>query len=286
MIVDFHVHMNPFWLANEDAIDVFRDHQPDFDDAWEMAEDPETFVAYLDEQGVDVAVCINYVSPGIVGYPREVNEYAAEFRDAAPDRLRAFAGIGLDGGVNDVHEQLDRIIDDLDLDGVKIHPPHQDVSPNAYRDPPVGNNHEGLAAVYERCATADLPVMIHTGTSIFPRARNIHTDPLAVDDVCIDFDCDIVMAHGGRPIYYTEAFFLYRRHDNIYFDISSIPPHHLLDAFPRLEDIAGKTLFGSDWPAPMVPDISENVGAVRDLGFSDGNTDAILGGNAVELLDL
>lgn len=286
MIVDCHVHMNPFWLADDDAVDVFRRHQPKFEAAEEMARDPRVFVDYLDEQGVDVAVCINYVSPDIVGYPTEVNEYAAEFRDAAPDRLRAFAGIPLSVGVNDVHRQLDRIIDDLSLDGVKIHPPHQDVAPNAYRDPPIGTNDGTVAAVYERCAEADLPVMIHTGTSIFPGARNVHAEPMPVEDVCLDFDCDVIMAHGGRPLYYDEAFFLYRHHDNVYFDISSIPPSQLLDAFPHLERIADKTLFGSDWPAPMVPDIGDNVETVRELSLSDDAIDGILGDNAAELLNL
>lgn len=286
MIVDSHVHMNPFWLADDDAVDLFRHHQSKFEEAEEMAREPQRFVEYLDEQGVDIAVCINYVSPDIVGYPTDVNEYASEFRDAAPDRLRAFAGVSLDGDVNDVHRQLDRIIDDLALDGVKIHPPHQDIAPNAYRTPPVGADDGTVTAVYERCAEAGLPVMIHTGTSIFPGARNVHADPMLVDDVCLDFDCDVIMAHGGRPLYYDEAFFLYRRHDNLYFDISSIPPNQLLDAFPRLEQIADKTIFGSDWPAPMIPDIGDNIEAVRDLPLSDDAIDGILGDNAAELFDL
>ncbi|WP_332900238.1 MULTISPECIES: amidohydrolase family protein [unclassified Haladaptatus] len=283
MLIDCHVHMNPFWLAKQGAIDKFRNLQRRFDEAWEMAENPELFLEYLDTQGFDGAVAINYVSKDIVGYPPEVNEFAAEFRDAAPDRLRSVAGIDLDGTVDDVHARMDRIIDDLDLDGVKLHPPHQDVRPNAYRDPPVGNNNERLEVLYQRCADADIPVVIHTGTSFFPGARNIHTDPMYVDDVCMDFDVDVVMCHGGRPLYYDEAFYLYRRHDNIYFDISSIPPTNLLDAFPKLESIAHKTMFGSDWPAPMIPDIKDNADDVRDLGLSQEATDAIMGGNAEEV---
>lgn len=276
MVVDCHVHMNPFWLADDTAIDTFRAHQQDFDAAWEMAENPELFLEYLDEQGVDGAVSVNYVSPDVVGYPAEVNEYAAEFRATDPDRLRAVGGIDLTGDSTDVHDQMDRIVDDLDLDGVKIHPPHQDVRPNAYREPPVGNSNDALAAVYERSADAGVPVLVHTGTSFFPGARNVHADPMYVDDVCLDFDCDVVMCHGGRPLYYETAFYLYRRHDNIYFDVSSIPPSTLLDSFPRLESIAEKTMFGSDWPAPMIPPISENVAAIRDLDVSPDAVDAIL----------
>lgn len=285
MIVDCHVHINPFWLAKDRAIDVFRNLQPKFSAAESMAENPELFVEYLDEQGVDGACSVHYVSEDIVGYPEEVNEYAAEFKDAEPERLRAIAGVGLDQGATHVHDQLDRIIEDLGLDGVKIHPPHQDIAPNAYRGHPVGSGHEALAAVYERCSESDLPVMIHTGTSFFPGARNVHADPMHVDDVCIDYACDVIMCHGGRPIYYDEAFFLYRRHDNIFFDISSIPPSQLMSAFPKLESIADKTLFGSDWPAPLIPDISENIRSVRELPLSTEAIDGILGENAAALFD-
>lgn len=285
MAIDCHVHMNPFWLADDAAIQKFRAHQANFEAAYEMAKDPELFLEYMDEQDLDGAVAINYVSRDIVGYTPAVNEYAAEFRDADPSRLRAVAGIDLSGDATDVHERMDRIVDDLDLDGVKIHPPHQDVRPNAYREPPVGNGNEAIAAVYERCEKADIPVVIHTGTSFFPGARNVHADPMYVDDVCIDFDCDVVMCHGGRPMYYEEAFYLYRRHDNIYFDISSIPPRTLLDAFPRLEEIAEKTMFGSDWPAPMIPEIAENIDGIRDLDLSPEATDAILDGVARDLFE-
>jgi hypothetical protein len=33
----------------------------------------------------------------------------------------------------------------------------------------------------------------------------------------------------------------------------------LLKYFPRLEEIAHKTLFGTDWPGPGVPDIKKNL---------------------------
>lgn len=283
MVIDCHVHMNPFWMAEDAAIEKFRTHQPVFDRAWKMAESPDLFLEYLDQQDVDCAVSVNYVSKDIVGYPPEVNEYAAEFRDADPDRLRSVAGIDLTGDVDDVHEQMDRIVDDLALDGVKIHPPHQDVRPNAYRDPPVGTGNDAIAVVYERCEKAGIPVMIHTGTSFFPGARNVHADPMYVDDVAIDFDCDVIMCHGGRPLYYEEAFYLFRRHDNLYFDISSIPPTSLLEAFPRLESIAEKTMFGSDWPAPMIPPIGDNVGAIRELDLSDRAKGAILNDVAADV---
>lgn len=49
-----------------------------------MAENFELFLGYMDEQDIDGAVCVNYVSPDIVEYPSEVNGCAAEFHVAGP----------------------------------------------------------------------------------------------------------------------------------------------------------------------------------------------------------
>jgi len=69
-----------------------------------------------------------------------------------------------------------------------------------------------------------MPVMIHTGTSIFPGARNLHAQPMLCDDVGIDYpNLVVILAHGGRPLWMNEAFFLVRRHKNMYMDISGIP---------------------------------------------------------------
>ncbi len=131
---------------------------------------------------------------------------------------------------------------------------------------------------------SSLPVMIHTGTSIFPRARVRFGNPLALDDVAVDFPkLNLIMAHGGRPLWTREAFFLLRRHQNLYFDISSIPPKLLLDYFPRLEQIADKTLFGSDWPGPMVPGMRRNIDDFLSLPLSDGAKRMILESNALKL---
>jgi predicted TIM-barrel fold metal-dependent hydrolase len=168
---------------------------------------------------------------------------------------------------------VDRIAD-LGVRALKLHPPHQLLAPNAYRD---GGDCPGLAAVYERAQARGLPLMIHTGTSVFPRARNKYGDPMAVDDVAVDYpELTIIMAHGGRPLWMETCFFLLRRHPNVFMDVSGIPPRNLPRYFPRLAEVAGKTLWGSDWPGPMVPDLKTNLDAFRELGFPADVEAAIL----------
>ena len=89
---------------------------------------------------------------------------------------------------------------------------------------------------------------------------------MLADDVGVDFpDLVVILAHGGRPLWMAEAFFLMRRHPNVYMDISGIPPKLLLQYFPRLGEIGHKTLFGTDWPGPGVPDIKKNLDEFRAL---------------------
>jgi hypothetical protein len=126
--------------------------------------------------------------------------------------------------------------------------------------------------------------MIHTGTSIFPGARNLYAQPMLADDVAVDYpNLIIILAHGGRPLWMNEAFFLVRRHPNVYIDISSIPPQRLLDYFPRLEEIAAKALFGSDWPGPGVPDVAGNIRKFLALPLSASAQRSILYDNAARL---
>jgi len=100
----------------------------------------------------------------------------------------------------------------------------------------------------------------------------------------VDFPkLNILLAHGGRPLWMETAFFLVRRHANLYLDISGIPPKNLLKYFPRLEEIADNTLFGTDWPGPGVPDVKQNLDEFRALPLSADAKKKILGGTALQI---
>ena len=160
---------------------------------------------------------------------------------------------------------------------IKIHPPHQLLFPNDYL-----SGAKELEIIYRAAEANGVPVMFHTGTSIFPGARNKYGDPIYVDDVAVDFPkLKILLAHGGRPLWMQTAFFLVRRHPNVYLDISGIPPKTLLKYFPRLEEIAHKTLFGTDWPGPGVPDIKKNLEEFRALPLSESVQQQILSKTAL-----
>jgi hypothetical protein len=93
----------------------------------------------------------------------------------------------------------------------------------------------------------------------------------------------LLLAHGGRPLWMHTAFFLLRRHPNVFLDISGIPPKLLLNYFPRLEEIAHKTLFGTDWPGPGVPEIKTNLDDFRALPLREETQQEILSRTALKI---
>jgi predicted TIM-barrel fold metal-dependent hydrolase len=276
-VIDIHVHIQPLRSFNSQALELARHGHPNWAQVEEFCEKPASFLRYLDAAGVERAGLINYVSPEVTGFGAEVNDWVARYASADPHRLIAFGSVH-PRHAKDPGAETDRLAG-LGIRALKIHPSHQWLAPNAYRaDMP------SLAAVYERALANGLPVMIHTGTSIFPGARNVYAQPMLADDVGVDFPkLTVILAHGGRPLWMNEAFFLIRRHANFYMDISSIPPKRLLEYFPRLEEIADKVLFGTDWPGFGVNDLRANIESFEAVPLSPAARRKILYDNAARL---
>ena len=259
-VTDCHVHLNPYWQMLPDALALVGSRDPAIA---RFAREPKAFLDYLDRSDVERAVLVNYVAPEVIGYTEEANVFASEFQKADPARLLATGGIRPDHP--DPAGEIRRLARDLGLRALKLHPPHQLFRPNAYVDGEIPQ----LAEVYGACERERMPVILHTGTSIFPRARNRFGDPLLVEDVALDFPkLTLVLAHGGRPLWMPTATFLVRRFPNVWLELSSVPPPRLLDYFPTLERLSERVLFGTDWPGPAVPDLRRNFDAFRALPLS------------------
>jgi uncharacterized protein len=268
-VTDCHVHINPVWEMREDARRIIGPglSAPDLD---KFTHDPSFFLSYLDRVGVDRAVLVNYVSPEIVGYTEQANSFVLDYAAKDPARLIAVGGFSPMGA--DPAATVERLAV-RGIRGIKLHPPHQLVSPDGYRD----GSAPRLREVYAAMERLGLPLLIHTGTSVFPRARNRFGQPLLVEEVAIDFpELTIVLAHSGRPLWMSEAVFLARRFPSVYLDISSIPPQRLLDYLPDLPKVIPKVLFGSDWPGPGVRDIGANLAQFRQLPLPPAALDAML----------
>lgn len=273
-ITDAHVHVQPWDQLKPDVRARMAKGRTDFAELERMMREPARVLEHMDAAGVSRIGVINYVSPALMGFTHEVNPFVANLARAAPDRLIPFGGVDPTGG-GSVGDQVERLRD-LGVRAIKFHPPHQDVAANAYR-----HGLPALADLYGRAEELAMPVMVHTGTSIFPGARNVHADPLPLDDVGVDFpELVVILAHLGRPLWPDASFFLLRRHPHFWGDVSGIPPKGLLRYFPRLADVADKLLWGTDWPGPMVPGMKENLDDFLALDLADGVKRKLLQDNA------
>jgi predicted TIM-barrel fold metal-dependent hydrolase len=214
-----------------------------------------------------------------MGFASSVNEWVSRFVRGHADRLVA---------VGSVHPRFERnprartreLVERLGIRMLKIHPPHQVLASNAHV-----RGEDGLKEVYATAQELGLPVMIHTGTSIFPGARNRYANPMDADDVAVDFPkLKIILAHAGRPLYMETAVFLARRHPNVSLELSGIPPKKLLEYLPRLEELAEKCLWGTDYPSPGVRSMRANVDEFLELPISKAAKERILWENGVAII--
>src|SRR2546430_17554744 len=128
-IFDIHLHIQPWQMCKPEVLALVNDAA--HANAKDVLESPENVIRFLDANEIERACCINYVSPDVMGFVREVNDWIANFTRAHRDRLVAV------GSVNPLHEinvrdEIRRVLD-LGIRMIKIHPPHQLFSPNAYR---------------------------------------------------------------------------------------------------------------------------------------------------------
>ena len=277
MITDCHVHIAPTEMFQPAALELMKNKRPNYDQIVKYCRSPKSFLKYMDSCSIDRAVLINYVAPEVIGFTSAVNQWVADYVKENPKRLISCGGLHPRTTQN-ILADVEQILK-FGIRMIKIHPPHQLLFPNDYQ-----NGVKELEIIYRAAEANGIPIMFHTGTSIFANARNRYGDPIFIDDVAVDFPkMKILLAHGGRPLWMNTAFFLLRRHPNVFLDISGIPPKLLLKYFPRLEEIAHKTLFGSDWPGPGVPDIKKNLEDFKSLQLPDPIKQQILSKTALSI---
>lgn len=272
MIIDFHVHLTkgnyrPWVLEYVD-----RFHRVDGLDLETINSiSPLEMEAYLDREGVDIAVILAEVCPITTGV-FENEEVAAFCRNSK--RLIPFASVN-PNMVSRPSQELRRLVTEWGFKGLKLYPSYQQYFPND----------NSIYPIYAVAEELQIPVMVHTGSSLFRGSRLKYGDPIHLDDVAVDFPgLILIQAHSGRGAWYQKAALLAQLHEHVYLEISGLPPQNLLHYFPDLERICDKVIFGTDWPG--VPGIRHNIEKIRGLPVSEEALGKILGVNAARVLNL
>ena len=270
--IDFHVHMSVYDRHNPWVTEWMRKAHPvGYEEYIRKYDDPGAFEELLAEEGVDYACVLAELSHAATGVC--TNEQVRRFCEG---RTRLIPFCDLNPHLHtDLAEELRRKVGDEGFRGVKLYPSYQHYYPNDGR----------MYPLYRAAEELRVPVMFHTGSSVFRGTRMKYADPLHLDDVAVDFPrLSLVMAHAGRGFWYDRAFFLSRLHQNVHMELSGLPPAKLMTYFPELDRNTEKVLFGSDWPG--MPWIRRNMEAIGRLPLPAEGVERILGGNAARLLGL
>ncbi|MEK7439797.1 MAG: amidohydrolase family protein [Chloroflexota bacterium] len=281
MLIDVHVHVSRREHERPWVLE-FIESQSD-GNVWAKIDrvlTPTTFRPFLQENGIDWAVALAEDSPATVGVTP--HEYVADLcakANAQPDpatgargKIIPFASLN-PFTVNDLALELEKLVKEFGFRGFKAYPVYQHHYMNDIR----------MYPLYAKAQELGVPMLVHTGSSVFKGARIKYGDPLHLDDVAIDFpNLTIMMAHSGRPFWYEQAFWLARQHKNVYMELSGLPGKKLLEYFPELERNADKIVYGSDWPGN--PYIRRNVDAILSLPLKDETKEKILWKNAEKIL--
>ncbi|GAA4627783.1 amidohydrolase family protein [Actinoallomurus vinaceus] len=234
---------------------------------------PERFVELLDTEGVDIALMLCEYSPKATGI--QPIEDLLPLTAHAPRRLRAVANINPHYHFP-VAEELERQLG-LGAVALKLHPVHGGFAADD----------RALYPAYEVCRSRGIPVVVHCGTSSFPGSTNSYADPVLLDAVLRDFPTlNVVLAHGGRGWWYDAAAFLALSRDNVWIELSGLPPRRLPEYYARYDfsRLCRRFIFGTDWPG--VPGIAANARAVAALCPDEETAALVLAGNAVRVYGL
>lgn len=249
-VLDLHVHPPFFSSYTSEGLSYAMHVNPAAVETTMRLQEPQAFLDYFKEQGVDHVVLLAEEAPLVSGMVKseDVIKFAAR-----AEGLHAFVSLNpwLDG---DLVDRLERLRALGPVAGAKFLPSYQHFWPNEER----------MYPLYARLEELRLPVTFHTGLSRFRGTRLKYAQPLLLDDVAVAFpDLPILLAHAGRGVWYQEAALLATLHRNVYLELSGLPPRNLPAYFPQWEELVDKMVFGTDFPG--VPSVGENVRALVEV---------------------
>ncbi len=215
------------------------------------------------------------------GFRRYSNEEVAEIATANDDILIPFASIDPWKGKMAAREAR-RLVRDFGVRGFKFHPTFQGFWPNDRMAYPFYEvlEEEGVVALFHTGQTG-----VGSGMPGGMGMRLKYSNPMAIDDVAVDFpDLRIIMAHPSFP-WQEEALSVAQHKPNVYIDLSGWSPKYFPEVLVRYSNsiLKKKILFGSDWPA-ITPD--RWLADFENAPFRDEVRPLILKENAQKLLNL
>lgn len=237
--------------------------------------DPNALIRQMDEAGVRMSVLYAVEAPIVFAS----NEYVSNICSQFPDRFIGFASV--DPHSTGAANELTHAVKDLNLKGLKLHPPLQNFFPNS----------EALFPIYERAAELNIPVVFHAGTTPFgPLCRLDRADPTLIDDVATRFPTLRIMITHLGTLWHNEAFMVVEKNPNVFIDTAAYLYEIGELLTPNVISRIGmeKVVFGTDFPMPYARKphrIVEFVEAIRSIALPSDIQRAIFWDNCFRLIN-
>ena len=260
LIIDFHTHIYPTLLARRAMAVAGREH-----DDLEKLPVKENLWKRMEEEQVALSVVQHVTSKPAT--QTDVNRFAKEIV-----RTNVISFGGLHPDCENVIEEIEKL-KDLNMAGVKFHPPFQRVH----------LDDEKYIPMWQRINHLGFPVLIHCG-----RARGEGEYDLFPSGVFkfIKYlsDVPVVLAHmGGRSGIPEEEKILFELPENVFVDTTMSAERQEMEDFERLVTAMGpeRVIFGSDFPYGTQ---KAAIAFIRNSCFSEYEKAMMLGGTAAKIL--
>jgi predicted TIM-barrel fold metal-dependent hydrolase len=205
----------------------------------------------MDQHGIERSMVIP--SPVVEDY-RGQHDLIAEAVRTHPDRLRGCACIPPFVPESEFRGELRRCVETLEFRALKLQPQYQALNPVSSRSD----------FLFAAASEHRIPVIVHTGTGV----------PFSLPSLYIMKarrfpDLPIILGHAGGSVYMHECIVAADVCPNIYVELSSLMPHHVLELashVPSSRLLAGSDLIestGAEFEKLLSSPIPE--GAKRDI---------------------
>jgi predicted TIM-barrel fold metal-dependent hydrolase len=254
-------------------------HLPRLQDGKTFEHSKEILLQELAKNNVDYAILIPDNKP--VSTIGNLKQVLAVTKDCS--QLFVMGTVDIQSKMRTQLEEIDALLQEDKIFGVKIFPGHDPIYPTDKR----------LSPVYDLCIKYDTPIVIHTGgTSKNPKAAK-YNDPKHIVKVAEAFpDLKIVIAHYFFPnVEYCHE--LTKQYEKIYFDTSALADDLVVEmtGIDRIRKVLTSTInehpnnvvFGTDY---AICDIGKHLALVDSLDIEDELKSKVFSQNAIRLFNL
>jgi predicted TIM-barrel fold metal-dependent hydrolase len=216
----------------------------------------------METHGVDLSLVMPHA---VTDDPVAEHDAVANLCQRYPQRFRGIVSLSPLWDEADYRSEVERCVSEMDFVAVKLNPMQHLTSPLM----------KNADKVFDTAADLGVPVIVHTGLG-----APWSLPSLSIPQAKRHPDLPIVLAHAGFAVYTSEAYVAALECENIYLEPSWCMAQEVKGLIKELG--ADRILFGSDLPENLPVELAK----YKNIGLSDSDLEACLGGTAARLFSL